>query len=140
MLRLGPRQGIDDDTGYFLEIALARLQIADDDLQLREAIEQRRQPALLLGGQAAEAFDQVLHNIAFAIAPQRQPVARPHGARMQIMATLQFADRLIKIEIGLSQIVLFRLHVQHGLLSSSRDSPTNELWRMERRDACCRPI
>ncbi len=45
---LGLARGVGDEAGDFLEIALAGVQVADDDFQLGEAVEQGRQASLLL--------------------------------------------------------------------------------------------
>jgi hypothetical protein len=110
-MRLGLRKGIGDQMGHFLEIVLARFQVADDDLELSQTVEQRRQAALLLGRQVAEALDEVLHQIALAVAAQRQSIARPDGAGVQIVSPFELHDRFIQVRAGLAVIVLFRLEI-----------------------------
>ncbi len=70
VMGLGLRQRIGDQAGHFLKIVLAGLQIADDDFELGQAVEQGRQAALLLDGQIAEALDEILYRVALAVAAQ----------------------------------------------------------------------
>ena len=111
MVRLGLGDGVGDEAGDFLEVVLAGLQVADDDFELGQAVEQGRQPALLLGRQVAEALDQVLDQLALAVAAQGQAVARPDGAGVQVVAPLEVDDGLVQVLIRLAGFVLFRLHV-----------------------------
>ena len=108
---LGLRDGIGDQTGHFLKIVLARFEIADDDFELGQAVEQRGQAALVLDRQIAEALDEVLHHFALAVAAQRQTIARPHGAGVQIVFPFELQDRLVQVRAGLAVIVLFRLQI-----------------------------
>ncbi len=68
VVSLGPRDRVDHQSSNFLEVVLTGFEVADDDLELSEAVQQSGQTALLVGRQAAEAFDQVLHDLALAIA------------------------------------------------------------------------
>ena len=47
-----------NQAGDFLKVLLAGVEIADDDLQLRQAVPRRRQPPARIFGQPAEAGDQ----------------------------------------------------------------------------------
>jgi hypothetical protein len=111
MMRLGLRDGIGHGPSDFLKVVLAGLQIADDDLELGQAVEQGRQAALLFARQVAEALDQVLHHLALGITAERKAVARPHRAGVQVMATFEICDSVIEILKRLALLVLFRLKV-----------------------------
>ena len=108
VVSLGLAVRVADQTGNFLKVVLTGLQIADYDFQLREAVKQCRQAALLITRQLAEALDQILHGLAFAVAPQSQAIARPHRARVQVVPPLEVAHGLVKLLVGLSVFVLFR--------------------------------
>jgi hypothetical protein len=110
-MRLGLGDGIGDQASHFLKVVLARFDIADDDLKLRQTVEQRGQPPLMLDRQIAEALDQILHHLALALAAQRQAIARPHRAGMQIVPPFELQDRLVQVGTRLAVIVLFRLQI-----------------------------
>ena len=111
VMGLGLRDGVGDETGDLLKVVLAGLDVADDDFKLGEAVEQGRQPPLLVGRQVAEALDKVLHDFAFAVAAKGKAVARPHGAGMEVVPVLEAGHRLVEIEVRLAHVVLLGLHV-----------------------------
>ena len=127
VMRLGLGDGIGDETGHFLKIALTRFEIADHDLQLGQAVEQGRQPPLLFDRQVAEALDEILHKFSFAVAAQGQPIARPHRTGVQIVTALQLHHRLVQIGTGLTVIVLFRLQIQHKRVTASANKGNDPL-------------
>ena len=86
VVRLGLRDGVGDETGDFLKVVLPRLDVADDDFELGEAVEQGRQPPPLLRRQVAEALHEVLDDFALAVAAEGEAVARPDGAGVQVVA------------------------------------------------------
>ncbi len=116
VMRLGLGDRVRDQAGDLLEVVLAGLQVADDDFELRQAVEQRGQAAPLLGGQVAEALHQVEDQFAFAVAAQRQAVARPDGAGVQVVAALEVRDGLVQVLAHLAEFVLLRLNIEHGNL------------------------
>jgi hypothetical protein len=111
VMRLGPRDRIDDESRHFLKIVLAGFEIADDDFELSQAVEQGRQSALLFDRQIAETLDEILHDFAFVVATQSHSVAGPHRAGVQIVTAFQVQDRFVQIRTGLTAIVLFRLQI-----------------------------
>ena len=106
------RERVGYQAGDFLKVLLTGVEIADDDLQLREAVPQRAAAGAIFG-QPAEAGDQILDGFAFAFAAQRHAVARPDGAGVQVVASLEIDDRLVEFLIRLAQFVKFRLDVEH---------------------------
>ena len=116
VMRLGLRDGVGDDAGHLLEVVLAGLQVANDDFQLRKAVEQGRQAALLLGRQIAEPLDEVEDLLALAVAPQRQSVAGSDGARVQIVPAFKIHHGFVQVQASLAIFVLLRLNIEHGNL------------------------
>ena len=108
-LRLG--NGVGDEAGDLLEIVLSGLDVADDDFELGEAVEQGRQLALVFGRQIAEALDEVLDDLALGVAAKGEAVARPDGAGVQVVAPLESGHGLVQLRVRLAGVVLFRLHV-----------------------------
>jgi hypothetical protein len=111
MMRLGPRNRIGHEVGDFLKIVLAGFQVADDDFELAKTVEQSGQQALLTDRQIAEALDKVLHHVAFAVAAEREAVARPYSAGMQVMPPLESGHRFVQFRTRLAGLVLFGLQI-----------------------------
>ena len=111
VIGLGLGNGVGDETGDLQEIVLAGFDVADDDFELGEAVEQGGQSALLIGRQVAEALDEVLDDLALAVAAEGEAVARPHGAGVEVVSPLQPGHGLVQFRVRLAGVVLFRLHV-----------------------------
>ncbi len=108
---LGLGDGVGDEAGDFLKIVLSGLDVADDDFELGEAVEQGGQPPLLLGRDVAEALDEVLDDFALAVAAEGEAVARLDGAGVQVVPPLESGHGLVQLGVRLAGVVLFRLHV-----------------------------
>lgn len=122
MVGFGLTFRVGNEARHFLKVLLAPFQFADDEFELRQAVEQRGQPPLVVARQVAKAANQILYCFPFGVAPQGKAIARPHGRRMEVVAALEVADRFVQLAIGLAVLVLFRLDVQHVFSSSSSEA------------------
>ena len=113
VVRLGARTRIADEAGDLREVALARVEVADDDLELGEAVPQRGEFAPGVFGEAAEAGDEFLDRLALGVVAQGEAVARADGAGGEAVPTLEAGDGLVEVEVGLAGFLLFGLDVQH---------------------------
>ena len=82
MVGLGTRERVLDQLGHLGKVVLARFQVADDDLELGQAVQQCRQPAALLARQIPKPLHELLHHFPFAVAatPARRAAPRRTGA------------------------------------------------------------
>jgi hypothetical protein len=137
---LGPGDGVLDEAGDLLEVGQAGLEVADDDLELGEAVPQGGQLAPGVLGDAPEARDQVADRLALALAAQGQPVARADGAGVQVVAALQLHDGLVEVLVGLPGVVQLGLDVEHAVVLAgaagalSRNARFTWIGRIEQAD------
>ena len=96
---LGLGDGVGDEAGDLQEVVLTGFEVADDDFELSEAVEQGGQSALLIGRQIAEALDEILDDLALAVVAEGEAVARPHSTGMEIVSVLQSSHGLVQVRV-----------------------------------------
>src|SRR5204862_2767846 len=101
--------------GALVEVVLGGIELADKDLELTQAVQQRRQPPLLFAGHVAVALDQFVDLLALALTPNGEAVARKDEDLVQAVAALQGQDTLVVVGQGLPLLLLFELQVQHAI-------------------------